>query len=95
MAVVHRPHATALAATATLPVVGAPTQGLEVWAARVALLVLICMAPLALLAGIVAAASLGPAARRRGSRGPFGLLANGILALMLLAMLSRLASGRR
>jgi hypothetical protein len=95
MAAAHRPEATALAAPATFPVVGAPTHALEVWVARLALLVLLCMAPLALLAGVVAAASLGPAARRRGSRGPFGLLANGIVALMLLAMLSKLAGGRR
>jgi len=80
---------------ATPPMPGSTAPGLEVWAARLALLALLFLAPVAFLVGILALTSLGPSGRRCGARGPLGVLANGIVALVLVAVLAKLAAGRR
>ena len=69
-----------------------PAAAIEVWGARLALLFLLCLAPVAFVAGLVAIACVGPGRCR--SRGPVGILVHGILAIGVLALLARVTARR-
>ena len=71
-----------------------PAPRIEVWVARLALLFLLCMAPLAFVAGVIAVACLGPGRCGHRARGPLGMLVHGIVAIVVVALLAR-ASARR
>jgi hypothetical protein len=69
-----------------------PAGAVEVWGARLALLFLLLLAPVAFVAGLVAIACVGPGRCR--SRGPVGILVHGILAIGILAVLARVTARR-
>jgi hypothetical protein len=79
---------------AELPRRSPPAPWIEVWVARIALLFLLCMAPLALAVGVVALACVGPGRCRHRTRGPLGVLVQGIVAIVVVALLARVSSRR-
>jgi hypothetical protein len=71
-----------------------PASGIEVWVARLALVFLLFMAPLAFVAGLVAVVCLGPGRCRHRARGPLGVLVHGIVAIVVVALLARFSARR-
>jgi hypothetical protein len=71
-----------------------PAYAVEVWVARLALLFMLLLAPVAFVAGILAVAYLGAGRCRHRARGPLGVLVHGIVAIVVVALLARVSARR-